>query len=282
MLTVLERGAAVLRRAGLGALVDRVGETVGGIAARRATTIDGVRLAGNHVGQLYYLRELAEGRDRFLVELLTRAAPPGGTAVDAGAHIGYLTVQLARAVGPQGRVFALEPEPAARRALARNLERNGVTAQVTVFPHALGAGPGRGVLHVGGGGETSSLAPLAGERATAEVEVVALDDVLPETQRVDVVKLDLEGAETDALRGMSRILARSPNAVLVVECNPGRLEAMGSSQEELLACLAALGLGVRLIDEDRRALVEQVAVTGEYANLICVHGQRTFEVLEEN
>jgi FkbM family methyltransferase len=183
-------------------------------------------------------------------------------------------VHLARAVGPQGRVFALEPEPAARRALARNLARNGVTGQVTVLPYALGAAPGRGVLHVGGGGETSSLAPLAGERATAEVEVVALDDVLADAQQVDVVKLDLEGAETDALRGMSRILARSPDAVLIVECNPGRLEAMGSSQEELLACLATLGFGIRLIDEDRRTLAETVAVTGEYANLLCARDSK--------
>ena len=255
---------------------------MGALAARRTATIDGVRLAGSHAGQLFYIRELAGGRDRFLVELLTRAVPAGGTAVDAGAHIGYLTVHLARAVGPEGRVFAFEPEPDARRALTRNLQRNEVAGRVTVLPHALGAAAGRAVLHVGGGGETSSLASVPGERATAEVEVVALDEVLPQSQRVDVVKLDLEGGETAALRGMTGILARSPAAVLVVECNPGRLEAMSSSQEELLACLADLGFTSRLIDEDRRELSETSAVPGEYVNLLCARGQHVSKVLEES
>jgi FkbM family methyltransferase len=266
---VLERGSAVLRRAGLGPLVDRAGAVAGRLLAARTTTVDGVQVAGNHLGHLYYVRELADGRDRFLVELLARAAPVGGAAVDAGAHIGYLTVHLARAVGREGRVFAFEPEAGARSALARNVVRNGVADHVEVLPYALGAGAGRAVLHVAGGGEASSLAPVNGERATAAVDVVALDDFLPEGQRVDVVKLDLEGGETGALRGMRRVLGRSSSAVLVVECNPGRLEAMGSSQEELLACLVELGFTSRVIDEDRRELVDPGAVTGEYVNLYC-------------
>ena len=224
---------------------------------------------GNHPGQLYYVRELEQGRDRFLVRLLEQLAPPGGVAVDGGAHIGYLTVHLARTVGPEGRVYAFEPEAGSRAALAGNLERNEVAARVTVFPLALGAGPGRATLHVGGGGETSTLAPLEGERATAEVEVAALDDVLPQATRVDVVKLDLEGGETAALRGMRRTLDRSPSAALVVELNPGRLAALGSSQDELLALIGELGFAAQLVDEERVALVDEIAVTGEYVNLLC-------------
>jgi FkbM family methyltransferase len=198
----------VLRRAGLGGLVDRAAGAVGGLAAKRTTTVAGIRLAGNHPGHLYYIRELEEGRDRFLVELLTQFTPTGGAAVDAGAHIGFVTVHLARAVGRQGRVFAFEPEAGSRSVLAANLERNSVAGHVTVFPQALGAGPATATLHVSGGGEGSSLAPVAGERGAAEVEIVALDDVLADGQAIDVVKLDLEGGETAALRGMRRILER--------------------------------------------------------------------------
>ena len=260
----------MLRRAGLGGLVDRAAGTVGGLAAARPTTVAGVRLAGNHPGQLYYIRELEKGRDRFLVELLARFTPAGGAAVDAGAHIGFLTVQLARAAGPQGHVFAFEPEARSREALTANLERNSVAGHVTVFPHALGAGPGTATLHVGGGGETSSLAPLAGERGTAKVDVVALDGVLTEGQMVDVVKVDLEGGETAALRGMTGVLERSGDRpVLVTECHPARLAAMGSSEAELLALLAELGFSARVIDEEGHALVDEIAVRGEYVNLLC-------------
>jgi hypothetical protein len=57
--------------------------------------------------------------------------------------------------------------------------------------------------------------------------------------------------------------------VLVVECNPGRLAAMGSSEAELLALLAELGFAARVIDEEGRALVDEIAVRGEYVNLLC-------------
>lgn len=270
LLSRLERAAALLRRVGLGGLVDRAGGAVGRMAAMRGASVDGLRLAGSHAGQLYYLRELEEGRDRFLVELLRRAAPPGGTAVDAGAHIGYLTLQLARAVGPTGRVFAFEPEGGARASLLRNLARNGLADRVTVSPCALGARAGRAVLRVSGGGETSSLAEIATARATAEIDVAALDDLLPPEQQVDVVKLDVEGSETAAIDGMRRVLDRSGDRpVLIVECNPQLLAAMGSSQAELLARLAALGFTSWVVDEERRRLVEEVEVRGDYVNLVC-------------
>ena len=269
MLGALEQGARLLRRAGLGGLVDRAGNRAGRFAASREREVGGVRLAGNHLGQIYYLRELAQGRDRFLVDLVAQRTPPGGVAIDGGAHIGYLTVHLARAVGSEGRVYAFEPEAGARAALAGNLGRNDVADRVTVLPQALGAGPGRATLHVGGGGEASTLAPLEGERATAGVEVVALDDVLPPELEVDVVKLDLEGSETAALRGMRRTLARSERPVLVVELNPARLAAMSSSRAELLAELDGLGFIARVIDEEHDELVDEIDVPGEYVNLLC-------------
>jgi FkbM family methyltransferase len=203
------------------------------------------------------------------VELLALRTPPGGVAIDGGAHIGYLTVHLARAVGSEGRVYAFEPEAGARAALAGNLERNGVADRVTVVPQALGAGPGRATLHVGGGGETSTLAPLEGERATAGVDVVALDDILPPELEIAVVKLDLEGSETAAIRGMRRTLERSTDAVLVVELNPARLAAMGSSRAELLTELRGLGFTARVIDEEQDELVDEIAVPGGYVNLLC-------------
>ena len=81
----MERGAAVLRRVGLGRVVEAVG-------ARVASTdfeveVDGLRLAGDHLGQLYYVREVLEsGREGYFVELVREAARPGATVLEAGAH----------------------------------------------------------------------------------------------------------------------------------------------------------------------------------------------------
>lgn len=270
----LERAGRLLRAAGLGRVVDAVGPAVGGAAARREVEVDGFRLTGSHVGQLYYLRELAEGRDAFLAELLREAARPRGTAVEGGAHIGYLTLHLAAAVGAGGRVLAFEPDPGVQGALRGNLARNGLGARVVVAQQALGERAGRAVLHVSGGGETSSL--FGGgdaAREHVEVEVVALDDVLPADATVDVVKLDVEGAELSALRGMARVLERS-SAVLFLECNPGALAAAGASAEELLAWLRGAGFDVWRIDERARRLSRELGVgEGEYVNLACARAE---------
>lgn len=272
----LERGGRLLRRLGAGRLVDRLGPSLGAAAARHEVVVDGFRLTGNHVGQLYYLREIAEGRDRTLVELAQRLTPAGGTAVEAGAHLGYLTCQLARAVRSGGQVWTFEPDPEVRPALVANLERNGLDDRVAVDPRALGAESGRARFYVSGGGEASSLFAADSARRVVDVDVVALDAALPDGPLVDLVKLDIEGAELAALRGMRRTLERSGDLVaLLVELNPELLEAAGASAAELLDELAGFGFQVWRIDEHAGRLSDDArVVAGGYANLVCARGER--------
>ena len=265
---MLERGAAILRRLGLGRLVDAVGARVAS-SFDFELKVDGLRLAGSHIGHLYYLRELVDaGREEYLVELLRDAARPGATVLDAGAHIGYLTLQAARAVGRSGHVIALEPNPNTLDVLRRNIDANPVGAPVTVRAVALGASPGRRPLFVTAAGDTSSLHPQAIHGEQIEVEVVTGDAVL-DGGAVDVVKLDLEGGEVDALRGMSSTIRRC-RPILFVECNPDALAAAGASVDELLAELVAHGYELRWIDERGRALrTLDAAWSDEYVNLRC-------------
>ena len=273
LLRLLELGARGLRRLGLGRLVDRAGASVGGLAARVPVRIDGLRLTGRHVGQLFYLRELARGRDRFLAELLRAAVPPGGVAVDAGAHIGYLTLVLAEAAGPDGRVLAIEPDPAAAATLRANVRRNGFEGRVVVIEAAVGAAPGEATLHVSGGGETSSLAPVPGARNAVSIAVRPIDDLVEEDP-VDLVKLDLEGSEVEALHGMRRLLRRQPDLILVVELNPSLLLEMNTSAAELLALLEAEGFSIWQIDEEAGRLSPRVDLgRSEYVNLLCTRGR---------
>jgi FkbM family methyltransferase len=275
ILDSFERVARVARGAGLGAVVDRVGPAIGAAAARREVEVDGFRLSGNHAGQLFYLRELAtERREGYLAELVASLTPAGGVAVDAGAHIGYLTLQLARAVGPRGRVIAFEPDPGSRRALARNLRRNGMSERVVVRSAALADRPGTALLHVSGGGETSSLADPGTARETLDVELTTLDEALQGLE-VDVVKLDIEGGEPAAIAGMETLLARTARPLtLFVECNPTALAAAGSSADELRGRIADAGFRILQIDEERRRLVAPAIPTddGAYVNLLCVRG----------
>lgn len=278
LLATFERGARVLRAAGLGTLVDLLGPAIGGAAARREVAIDGLRLVGSHAGHLYYLRELAEDdRERYLVELMREATPAGGTVVEAGAHIGFVTLQLARSVGPAGRVWTFEPNPEVHATIRENLALNGLAGHVTLVEKAVASEPGRARFHVSGGGETSSLHDQGMTRREVDVEVTAIDAELPADLVADVVKLDIEGGELDALEGMRDLIERSGDALtLFLECNPAALTAAGRSAGELFGWLAGRGFRVLLIDERRRLLTPIVSAPprDHYVNLMCVRDGR--------
>jgi FkbM family methyltransferase len=250
-LAVLERGARVLRRLGLSRVVDAVAARVGSRLLPFEIAVDGLFLTGDRIGELYYVRELVDSNpDKYFCELFVEAIRPGATVFEGGAYIGYLTMQAARAAGASGRVVSVEPDPRTARTLRANISRNGYAGTVEVVDGALGAETGRASFHMTEGGSTSSLhAPGHAAEAT-EVELVVGDDLVDEAA---VVKLDVEGNEPAALRGMRRLIERS-HPIIFCECNREMLSAAGSSPEELRLELERLGYAARWIDEEAREL----------------------------
>jgi FkbM family methyltransferase len=268
-LTALERAAGLARRLGLGAVVDRLAPLVGRPFERFVHDVDGVRLGGTTLAQLHYVRELLEdGRDRTFVRLLAEAVPPGGTVLEGGAHLGFVTVHAARAVGPHGRVVTFEPNVEVHGVLRENLAANGVAERVSLVAKALGEASGTARFYLRE--DTSSLLDLAPEARPTDVEVVRADEEL--AGGVDVIKLDVEGSEVAALRGAERLFtgAAPPRAVFV-ECFPRLLEAAGTSEAELVSLLEEHGYRVEWIDETAG---EAVPLTrpwaGDYVNLRCL------------
>jgi FkbM family methyltransferase len=186
--------------------------------------------------------------------LLGERIRPGMTVLDGGAHVGYFTCQAARLVGPRGLVLAFEPAPRNLALLLANVWRNGFT-NVLCFPWALGAEPGIAELRLS---ETNTgdhrLHGTTGAGVT--VRVAALDEVLAIRPPVDVVKLDVQGNEEAAVRGMARLLAASPSVLLTVELSPTDARAAGSDPRALLAWYRSLGFGLRVQLPDEKGLVE--------------------------
>jgi FkbM family methyltransferase len=267
-LTALERAAGLARRLRLGFLVDRLAPIAGRPFERFSLDVDGVRLEGTTLAQLHYVRELLEdGRDRTLVRLIGEAIPLGGTVLEGGAHLGFVTVHAARAVGPEGRVVVFEPNTDVHPVLQGNLAANGVADRVAVVSKALGDSARTARFYVRE--DTSSLLDVAPDARPVEIDVVRADEEV--VGPVDVVKLDIEGSEVAALRGMERLLSGpQPPSVIFVECLPALLEAAGTSSEELVSLLEGHGYRVEWIDEegDRTApLTEQWP--RDYVNLRC-------------
>jgi FkbM family methyltransferase len=161
-----------------------------------------------------------------------RGLRAGDVCIDIGAHIGYYTLLGSKLVGPVGHVYAFEPSPSRYQALAANLVRNGLT-NVTALNLAAGVGDGSAVLYeaprmnTGNSGLSPRLldSPVAGQAedyGRVEVRVCAVDCVVPVEvfSRVRVIKVDVEGYEVEALRGLESILDVGAPIALIVEMSP--------------------------------------------------------------
>jgi FkbM family methyltransferase len=170
--------------------------------------------------------------------------------VDGGANVGYFTLLASRRVGPAGRVYAFEPVPLTRADLLTNLSLNRA-ANVSVRAEALAAAPGEATFFVGPADHrgTSSLRALTDSSERLTVRTARLDDLLPTGARVDMVKLDIEGAELLALQGMAGCLRRD-RPDLVIEVTDAFLGGLGHSAAALADFLAAFGYRMYVIDHD--------------------------------
>ena len=176
----------------------------------------------------------------YTTRLITRLLQPGATAIDGGAHIGHFTLAFARAVGSTGRVHAFEPEPRNCSLLRKNIALNGYE-NVIVVERALSDAGGVATLYCSDCSALHRLHPSGMHSGTRTVETVRLDDCLNRDTPVDLVKLDIEGSEFAAFRGMTECLRRNSGCKLVFEFCPTWLCEAGADPRELLVFLQAMG-----------------------------------------
>ncbi|MEP7305029.1 MAG: FkbM family methyltransferase [Acidobacteriota bacterium] len=200
-----------------------------------------------------------EPQETALLKLLLR---PGMTVVDVGANWGYFSLAAAHLVGSRGRVVSVEADPRACRTLRANVARNGLDAVVNVLEMA--ASDRRSALHLreyapgasasGNYGLTSTTTVVDGGRQF-EVPARQLDEALDESgiDRVDVLKMDIEGAEALALRGLERRLSDGRIGAIVLEVHPQHLLDQGSSVDDVVGRLRFHGYHLWTIDHSPSA-----------------------------
>jgi FkbM family methyltransferase len=159
---------------------------------------------------------------------------PGDTVLDVGAHIGLFTVFMSRLVGPAGRVLSFEPTPCTCGVLRETVRINFCESNVEVHQAAVSKGSGRGILFDTGDvlSNANSLVPTRRSQCEISVATVSIDEVVPRGEEVRLLKIDVEGAELDVLRGAGRTFATSPPAVHL-GLHPPQIRQAGGTLEEI-------------------------------------------------
>jgi FkbM family methyltransferase len=227
----------------------------------------------------WFLNSYTDRYEPPTVQWLNANLSPGMTVVDVGAHIGFLTLVMARLVGQTGQVYAFEPGADNLRYLRRNVKQNGAT-NVAVIPLAAGSGKGTRLLYLAEGSDMHSLFPghpFTKTIGTLDVDQVPLDDAVPS---LDFAKIDVEGAEIEVLRGMQNLLESEPRPVLMIEWSPACQVIAGHSPKELIDMLWDVGYEPQILGDPNeeensieavmRLLDDGTLARNWYANLVCL------------
>ena len=191
--------------------------------------------------------------------------------------MGYFTLLGAMLVGPKGRVVAVEAHGGLAELLRRNVIMNGLYGYVTTWHRAAWSSSTSLQLHqrlnFSGASSVGAIGPEALDRLgdteeMVEVQAVAVDDLLLGLPPVDVLKMDIEGAELRAFTGLSRTLEASRDISVMFEWAPELMEAVGDKAEALVDLLEGHGLRFRLLEDGLSPIERAKLLDLPYGNVV--------------
>jgi len=219
--------------------------------------------------------------NRDIVALFDRLLQPGMVIIDAGANIGEITLVAAKRIGAAGRVIAFEPIDAIAQILEENIRNNAIET-VTVVRSGLAETCGSAEIFAScgqsyTGKEHHGLGSLYGGvndgPAIQAIRLTTLDAYFQEhpIHRLDLIKIDIEGAELPCLRGAQRTIERY-RPLLIIEIQAQSATAAGYRQTDILDYLAQFGYAFHSIGRNGRLRAVNAQSLSEYQNVLCVPG----------
>ena len=208
--------------------------------------------------------------------LLEEVLNDGMTFVDVGAHVGLFTLPAANWVGKTGRVVAFEPHPDNYAMLVKNIEANKLSEHVEAVQSAVSDVSEPVQLHISGFNTGDHQLFHKGSRHSIEVQCTTLDDFFDPQDKIDVIKMDVQGAEAAAFRGMRRVLQDNRSVKVIWELSPAQLKEAGSSAEVVMTWLEELDFVFTIIydatGEVRQATAPEILAScpqDSYVNILC-------------
>lgn len=194
--------------------------------------------------------------EKGLTDLVLKTIKPGMVVLDVGAHIGYYSTLFAKLVQPDGKILSFEPDPHNFFLLKKNMELSH-SSDYIVENLAISDSKGEINLYL----EDENLGGhsiIRGEESGNSISVssVTLDGYLGANAKVDFMKIDIEGAESLALRGAAGIIENNPNLIMVLEFNPNNMLETKNNPNVFLDQIRSYGFKIFSIDNRNGDLKE--------------------------
>ncbi len=180
----------------------------------------------------------------------------GDVVLDIGANIGYYSILASKLVGKKGKVYAFEPDPQNIKLLYKNIKLNNCR-NITVIEAALGSKKGKLDLIQDLSNPGESKLSKKNIANSVKVKVLTLDQFVKteKIKKIDLIKIDVEGAEPDVLKGSIKTLRLNKSLKLFIECNPQALKAFNQDKVALTAYLRGMDFELKeIIDEGNRKI----------------------------
>lgn len=239
--------------------------------------------------------------ESFETSLFEKHLKKGMTVLDLGGNIGFYTILARSIVGPEGRVFSFEPFPNNANLIRASIKENSFT-NVTVVEAAVSDRIGKATLHLSPDAcsEHSLLDldfqyNLEPQQNEIEVQTLTVDDYLEKNVgnfKVDFIKMDIEGSESRAIKGMQKVLNENKHLTLITEFWPNGFKEDDKEPRDFLEMLDKLNFKIYNIDSLEQKVVpvtvdgmmqivyfrsknipkenKVMQVWGWYTNLLCV------------
>src|ERR1700754_462332 len=183
--------------------------------------------------------------------LIERLLGPGDVFIDVGANVGLHTMAAARAMRDVGTIVSFEPFERTAMHLSRAVAINGHQGVVRVVQAAASNSSGQRELYLGPTSGHHSLHKFEDDASpgrSVTIDVTTLDESLDDVGAVDLLKIDVEGAELEVLAGARAVIARSPSIQIIAELGMSHLARSGLTVDTWLSAFNDLGFTARVIN----------------------------------
>jgi FkbM family methyltransferase len=193
-----------------------------------------------------------------MTEIFEKVVREGDTVIDIGANVGYYTLLASRLAGERGKVYAFEPDPRTYNLLLRNIEINKYD-NIVPLPKAVvnKVGSAKFILSPKPHAHASGFYFLKDKKhkKIIEVETEILDHFFQDKNDViNVIKMDIDGGEMDALSGMDDLISKNRNSKMFIEFDTNHLRKAGHTPKEFLDKLLSYNFSISIMDEREKRL----------------------------